>query len=184
MTNGSRPNQASSPWDLILRIPKWILVMAVILVALVFIGGFVYSVMMTPCEVTSFGLTFGPKRECAPMLPSGTILPYYGPIRDIPEGWSICGDKTKGTPNLNGRFLIGTSAFDQVLKPTGSDVHHHEFSVTSERETPPQGIHYTTHEGVDNGAGTNTYHQHMVNGDTQKKNHIPPSTNVLFLCKE
>ena len=35
------------------------------------------------------------------------IIPYYGEIEDIPQGWLLC-DGTNGTPDLRGKVLIGT----------------------------------------------------------------------------
>lgn len=43
-------------------------------------------------------------------LPVGTILPYQGAIKDIPEKWALC-NGSNGTPNLtDGRFLEGSSS--------------------------------------------------------------------------
>lgn len=39
-------------------------------------------------------------------LPKGSIIPYNGPLSDIPKGWHLC-DGSNGTPNLTGRFLQG-----------------------------------------------------------------------------
>lgn len=37
-------------------------------------------------------------------FPIGTILPYVGELKDIPNGWKLC-DGNNGTPNLKGRVL-------------------------------------------------------------------------------
>ena len=37
----------------------------------------------------------------------GMIIPYYGEIEHIPQGWLLC-DGTNGTPDLRGKVLIGT----------------------------------------------------------------------------
>lgn len=37
----------------------------------------------------------------------GMIIPYYGEIKNIPNGWLLC-DGTNGTPDLRGKTLIGT----------------------------------------------------------------------------
>ncbi len=40
----------------------------------------------------------------------GTILPYKGAIKDIPEKWALC-NGSNGTPDLTtGRFLEGSSS--------------------------------------------------------------------------
>ena len=37
---------------------------------------------------------------------AGEIRQYYGTYESIPTGWSVC-DGSNGTPNLQGRFLVG-----------------------------------------------------------------------------
>jgi len=39
-------------------------------------------------------------------MPIGTILPFYGSLSNIPDGWHLC-DGTAGTPNLKDKFLMG-----------------------------------------------------------------------------
>ena len=182
MVNRNKRNQAATPWELILKMPKWILVLAVTLGALVFLVGFAYSVFVPRCEVTAFGLSFGPKRDCGPILPSGAILPYYRTLESIPQGWAVCGDEQEETPNLDGRFLIGTRDLGLVGRPTGSRTHAHPFAGRSsfEAEGTDKGP-----EGADNYTDKpNWNHKHDISGDTQEVEHIPPSVNVLFLCKE
>eukprot|EP01084_Bolivina_argentea_P165675 287795_1 len=42
------------------------------------------------------------------MLPNGIIIIWYGLTSSIPVGWSLC-DGTNGTPDLQGKFIIGSS---------------------------------------------------------------------------
>ena len=51
-------------------------------------------------------------------LPVGTILPYKGAIKDIPEKWALC-DGNHGTPNLSGRFLEGVTSSPGSTKSAG-----------------------------------------------------------------
>lgn len=39
-------------------------------------------------------------------VPQGSIVPWYGNIQDIPDGYAIC-DGSNGTPDLRDRFLVG-----------------------------------------------------------------------------
>lgn len=39
--------------------------------------------------------------------PVGTIVVWSGTVEDIPTGWALC-DGTNGTPDLRGRFVLGT----------------------------------------------------------------------------
>ena len=43
------------------------------------------------------------------------IIPYYGEIVNIPQGWLLC-DGTNGTPDLRGKVLI--------IGATGGDKPH------------------------------------------------------------
>ena len=46
--------------------------------------------------------------DLSALIPPGTIIHYAG--RTVPSGWLICnGATTFGLPNLNGRFLEGTT---------------------------------------------------------------------------
>lgn len=43
-------------------------------------------------------------------VPSGTVLAWYGDITKIPDGFYLC-NGTNGTPDLQGRTIIGTGSF-------------------------------------------------------------------------
>ena len=117
-----------------------------------------------------------------PTMPLGTILPYVGTvgIDAAPNGWVLCGESD--TPNLNGRFLVGTNHFDQVRQQVGSDTHSHEVDIetTGERNG---GLVDPPPERADNHAGQNWDHKHNVRGNTELDSHIPPSVKVMFFCK-
>ncbi len=51
-------------------------------------------------------------------MPVGTILPYKGAIKDIPEKWALC-NGSNGTPNLSGRFLEGVTSSPGSTKSAG-----------------------------------------------------------------
>ena len=40
-------------------------------------------------------------------VPKGSILPWYGKISDIPNGFALCNGKN-GTPDLQNRFIVGS----------------------------------------------------------------------------
>jgi chemotaxis protein histidine kinase CheA len=71
-------------------------------------------------------------------FPVGTVMPYAG-TATVPAGWRIC-DGTNGTPNLVGRFLMGTStAVGSSLGRSrffiGSELKQHTHGPTSEHIT-------------------------------------------------
>lgn len=115
-------------------------------------------------------------------MPSGTMLPYVGSqgTADQPDGWVLCG--SADTPEMDGRFLIGTNEAGQVGTATGSADHSHgaDFKTSLEVDGRRGGP-----EGADNYTGSpNWNHKHQVEGNTQPAKHLPPSVKVLFFCKQ
>lgn len=122
-------------------------------------------------------------------LPAGTVLIAYEGIDPSAYGkdWALCGN-AQGTPNLNGKFLMGASQEDveeDAEKNVGSSTHQH--SVTLLSSPGPEGKYRDPRnggvEGADNGVGNNWEHQHLVEGDTTIGSNLPPARKVLFLCK-
>ena len=42
-------------------------------------------------------------------VPQGSIIPWYGQIKDIPSGFTLC-NGSNGTPDLRNRFLVGAGS--------------------------------------------------------------------------
>lgn len=55
-------------------------------------------------------------------VPSGTILIWSGATNQIPSGYTLC-DGTKGTPDLRGRFVLGSSSSYAVGAKGGEATH-------------------------------------------------------------
>ena len=53
-------------------------------------------------------------------VPKGSIIPWYGQIKDIPSGFALC-DGKKGTPDLRNRFLVGAGNKYQLGNIGGID---------------------------------------------------------------
>ena len=111
-------------------------------------------------------------------LPPGAVLAYIGSTQDLPDGWVVCGEE--GTPNLEGRFLVGTNDLDQVGDFIGSSEHAH--SVDLQSTEGPKGRPAETLDSSDNYSGQNWQHTHYVRGETKTVAHLPPSIQVLLLC--
>lgn len=43
-------------------------------------------------------------------VPSGSIIPWYGNLADIPDGYAVC-DGANGTPDLRNRFIVGAGSY-------------------------------------------------------------------------
>ncbi len=62
-------------------------------------------------------------------VPNGGIIMYSGLFSDIPSGWQLC-DGTSPTPDLNHKFIRGTTIPGEIGDEGGSDdativAHHH-----------------------------------------------------------
>lgn len=111
---------------------------------------------------------------------AGTILPYVGDSEAVPTGWVICGKD--GTPDLGGYFLVGTNDLAKVGDFTGSENHGHHMDFQSSEQS--SGRFAQTVDGADNHTGRNWQHQHRIIGPANVSSHVPPSVQVLFLCRE
>ena len=152
---------------------------AVILTAVITVAFYIYNLEKRVERLESQRI---PSRSIRPILPIGTILPYVGTVGvdAAPAGWVLCGEGE--TPNLDGRFLVGTNSFDQVRQQVGSDRHLHgvDIETTGERNG---SLVAPLPERADNHAGQNWDHKHNVGGDTELASHIPPSVTVMFFCR-
>ena len=111
------------------------------------------------------------------LLPSGTLIALWR-NQNIPAGWVVCGQGV--TPDLNGRFLLGTRNHNEIGNPVGEAMHTHPVTITTGYEV--EGA-FVTQEGADNHAGPNWNHKHLAEGETTPSAHLPPSVKVLFLCR-
>ena len=63
-------------------------------------------------------------------VPKGSIIPWYGLIKDIPSGFALC-DGKNGTPDLRNRFLVGAGSSYNLGNSGGAD------SITIKSENLP-----------------------------------------------
>lgn len=90
----------------------------------------------------------------AKVIPSGTIILWYGAKVDIPDGWLAC-DSQPGTPDLRGRFMRGAGGGYPVDDTGGTESHTHGPGVA-----------------IDPGKGL-----------TATANHVPPYYNMWWIIK-
>lgn len=53
-------------------------------------------------------------------IPSGGIIIWSGTANDVPDGWALC-DGENGTPDLRGRFVLGSSESHALGSTGGSE---------------------------------------------------------------
>lgn len=182
-------------WSKILRIlPKWIFTFLAALSVVVI----TYSMSIADCRIHLFGLSFGPDASCSgnrAEFPDGSIL-SWDPIernsdgvatqnrRPIPDGWKICGTSSS-TPDLGGRFLIGTTSVRDAGDTGGTatiegGTHIHTGTtskVAAEAGRPCSGNCYPPAPSHAHTFATDPGGEHS-HGDNR-----PPYYSVVFLCK-
>lgn len=89
------------------------------------------SIPRSTLQVTRYSVE---KQESS--VPAGSIIPWYGNLANIPDGFALC-DGKNGTPDLRNRFIVGAGdtyklsdigGEDAVkLKPSQTSSHYHTF---------------------------------------------------------
>ena len=110
-----------------------------------------------------------------------------GEFRPVPDGWQICNGE-KGTPDLTGKFLMGTASSSDAGETGGkanikeSGIHMHS-GTTSVTRGPDHGIHCT---GKCSG-GRTAAHSHFFDtnesGQHSHGSNLPPYYKVTYICK-
>ena len=77
-------------------------------------------------------------------LPVGSIIPWYGQIADIPNGFALC-NGSNGTPDLRNRFIVGAGSTYSLSATGGAD------SVTLSASHMPSHYHYHGYNYSSNG---------------------------------
>lgn len=72
-------------------------------------------------------------------IPSGTITMWSGTADKVPGGWALC-DGSRGTPDLQDRFVVGATAAT-ALKSGDADQHQHSYDI------PPSTFNTTSDGG-------------------------------------
>ena len=107
-------------------------------------------------------------------VPKGTIVAWH-PGYKIPNGWVVC-DGKNGTPDLQDRFILGTTGVDRTGEAGGAMTHSHTVTVKSSSqfaETDRDGAHYTDAANLG----------HIHEGDALDSNHLPPFRRLIYIMK-
>lgn len=87
------------------------------------------------------------KEVSASSVPSGTILPWYGALGNVPAGYALC-NGSNGTPDLRDKFLVGAGSSYNLGNTGGSD------AVTLTVSQMPSHAH----SGTTSSAGAHTHY--------------------------
>ena len=120
------------------------------------------------------------------------ILAWSGSTADIPIGWQLC-DGSNGTPDLRGRFILGTSASHPLGQRGGEEQHilsiaeipshAHQLNTAGFGTGIPGGNKYGPEEGgLHDGSGKissgTTY-----TGGNQPHNNMPPYYALAYIMR-
>ncbi len=126
-------------------------------------------------------------------LPKGAIIAFlpqqnskdYSDTKSLrkwlaAQGWAIC-DGTYGTPDLNYRMLLGTNKPGNAGKSIGSRTHSHRVRgdtgiAHGRRRVFRDGIRQQVSVPAEG-------HKHRLQMNTEKAEHLPLSTQVLYIIK-
>ena len=110
---------------------------------------------------------------------------FMGSAAELPawlaaRGWAIC-DGTNGTPDLRDRMLLGTTDATRVGERLGSRDHDHR--VRGDTGAPVLRNRYTRTGLAELKNLPDDQHRHAVDLASDRAEHLPLSTRVLFIMK-
>jgi microcystin-dependent protein len=119
-------------------------------------------------------------------LPCGMIMMWSGQISDIPTGWLVC-DGTSGTPDLRGRFVLGSGQGTGLTKRDLSAAGGREMVTLTTRELPthshgitdPGHKHNWTASRQEQGTDDRNYTVEFSKGDAGSVDYISKDTNTI-----
>ncbi len=171
---GIMPTRNGWNWQMIAAVGSLCLSIAIALTGLGFwLGGFTSTFERLAVDAVQEAMDG--------VLGPGTIIPKYALASTAtpPEGWVVCGQR-EGTPDIGGRFLIGTTDINSSGTRVGEPGPRWRPGTTggeSVGELAPErdgNANFADNIGSDQGVSgdRNWYHEHSL-----------PSVQVVFLCR-
>lgn len=123
------------------------------------------------------------------LLPPGVIVAYHG--ADAPSGWVIC-DGKNGTPNLQGRFILGTGLGNGLTDRKFDTAGGTETVTLTEAQMPSHTHSYwrvsRPWQAGDMGQKQNVYREETPNntdahGGNQPHDNMPPYYVLTYIMK-
>ena len=114
-------------------------------------------------------------------VPTGCVLMWTGAADMVPSGWALC-DGTGGTPDLRGKFILGSGAVVGEGGPyasgdTGGSATHTHGEGSTGAPSSTSGVN-TDAAGTDFLFGDAEHNHTIAEGD-----HIPPFYALAFIIK-
>jgi len=147
----------------------------------------------SPRLVQAFAPATGPTPSPAPFgLPAGSVIawrPKAGDIIEVgadvkilpPQGWLVC-DGSRETPDLRGKWIVGTAIPGEIGGLIGDLFHTHRVSGATNNgngHTPwSPGTQFQIH-------GNQTFnHAHSFDVESTQASNAPPSIRLVYIMKE
>ena len=119
-------------------------------------------------------------------LPCGTIMMWSGQAADIPTGWAVC-DGTNGTPNLQGRFILGSGQGTGLTSRTKDNWGGRETVTLTTTEMPshshaitdPGHSHTWTASRQRQGIDDSNYSSELSKGDSSTLDTMSKTTDSV-----
>lgn len=121
-------------------------------------------------------------------VPSGSIIPWYGNLANIPDGFALC-DGKNGTPDLRDRFLVGAGNSYKLGNTGGvnmvtltiAQMPSHEHYVYSGRYG--SNIYSISCDGSSYGGILDHKHKTKSAGGNQPHENRPPYYALYYIMK-
>ncbi|BAY65118.1 hypothetical protein NIES22_52200 [Calothrix brevissima NIES-22] len=121
-----------------------------------------------------------------PELPQGSIIPWYTKDGSIPAGWAVC-DGANGTPDLRGKFLMGTTNTSKVGETGDGNTVIGEVDVTAYAAGWDQHITPSPNGGpqANQGWGNQQWHRLVSNVKIPQRQFksVPAYCKVIYIMK-
>jgi len=113
-------------------------------------------------------------------MPKGTII-GWGVKTAIPQGWVVC-NGANGTPDLVGRFPLGTANSSEIGDKVGKADHTHSVSGTT--DVPDNLTVYNgDNRAMQKDGGQRVHHVHHFAATTSSEPLMPLATKIVFIMK-
>jgi microcystin-dependent protein len=142
-------------------------------------------------------VTFDSANKLLNIIPKGIIWPWHNPnnTSKIPQGWALC-DGTLGTPDLRGRFILGSGQGTNLTNRTMGQTGGAETHVITIDEMPNHSHNITTGSGtgctpagrvtyMDQCRGPNIRDENIIQktGGGKAHNNMPPFCVLSYIMK-
>jgi hypothetical protein len=147
-------------------------------------------------STVSAGIKWGTPTTSIPKGAINAWSPAAAGTNTIPTGWLLC-DGTNSTPNLIGRFIIGTRPSGstatassggygvETVDSNGTGITTHSHTVGQLQATSTPSATTTVQSGTGANVGTDThYHTITVGGTSTTVSHEPADYALVYIIKQ